>query len=201
MSNDELNTLAWGGDLVPKALQAENPQHIVTPPSADLEKIRLQAENEQLRAEIKQRETVSDELAVRAFDLRAELDALRKENDLLKFENSVKYGTSHPGMYKSEVGCLKEELAAATLVKMHTVKLLEKAEAELASLRPAAEALKTAVELEMWIGNDGTRGYAEWWKGDKITPDDVVEMNNGDPLAATIKAITRAAEAVKENGK
>ena len=73
--------------------------------------------------------------------------------------------------------------------------------AELATLRPAAQALKTAVEL-------GLQLYIFLPKDDIGSPytqvnRNITEFHNGDPLAATIKAIQRAAEAVhsEENGK
>ena len=68
--------------------------------------------------------------------------------------------------------------------------------AELATLRPAAEALKTAVDLRIYLSftyDAGRNSYARYA--------DVVESDGTDPLAATIKAIQRAAEAVKDNGK
>jgi hypothetical protein len=76
-------------------------------------------------------------------------------------------------------------------IQGHVLKLRE----ELATLRPAAEALKTAVELKMGILILSAIVSVDY-------PDDEVsEVLEGDPLAATIKAINRAAEAVKENGK
>jgi hypothetical protein len=69
--------------------------------------------------------------------LRAQVVALTKEVELARFGNVVKYGTSHPEMYKSELDVCKEQLAAA--------------QAHAAQLR---EALETISDEENW-GEDG----------------------------------------------
>jgi hypothetical protein len=93
---------------------------------------------------------------------------------------------------REEVLKLREELKTLAASGLEAVKYHQ---AELATLRPAAEALKTAVELKMGIlilSDIVSVDYPD---------DEVSEVLEGDPLAATIKAINRAAEAVKENGK
>lgn len=48
-------------------------------------------------------------------ELRAERASLAEQLTQTRFVNAIKYGTSHPEMYKTEVDTLKEQLAAAKL--------------------------------------------------------------------------------------
>jgi hypothetical protein len=88
------------------------------------------------------------------------------------------------------------ELAEAKFKLNHRSAELDGVCQQLATLRPAAEALKTAVELRADILIDGDKIIVG------LPSSTAYGIERGtDPLAATIKAITRAAEAVKENEK
>ena len=92
-----------------------------------------------------------------------------------------------------EIGKINDALGVQDLCQV--VPLVKILKDELATLRPIAEALKTAVELRMTLDIHDTLTDALLNDGGNR------EYHNGDPLAATIRAIQRAAEAVKGHGK
>jgi hypothetical protein len=110
------------------------------------------------------------------------LEVLKLRKELASLKAAYSAQVEMKMMAMDELESLRQENeklkgAITALTQLHC--------SDVMALRPAAEALKTAVQLDLL---DGFLTVAAYDMG-------------GDPLAATIKAINRAAEAVKEPGE
>ena len=96
---------------------------------------------------------------------------------------------------REELAKEKEKVAKYFAVAKNLECQVKWKDEEIDTLRPAAEALKTAVKLRFGIlflsASVEVSNYDQNLCYNEMT-------NEGDPLAATIRAINRAAEAVKE---